>query len=291
MKQHQATHYLHTSNVLGEGPIWHPIENAYYWVDIENCQVCRFYLESEKIEVKTLGTSVGALAFRESGGLLLATGKGLGFWSFDDPTLRIIANPVNNQPGVRLNDGKVDSLGRFWVGSLDQGGNAALYRLDPDHTCTTILINLKIANGLAWSLDQETFYFTDSGDHAIYTYTFNIQKGLITKRKTFAQLPADNSKGTPDGLTIDSEGCIWSAIWGGGKITRYSPTGNPILEINLPVSRVTSCTFGGKDMKDLFITTASIGLTEEEIKLQPLAGDIFTYHTEVEGIRTPFFAG
>jgi len=291
MRQAKANHYLHTSNLLGESPLWHPIENAYYWVDIEKCQVCRYYPENEKLDIKSLDTSVGALAFRKSGGLLLATGKGLGFWSFDDPTLYIVADPVNKQPGTRLNDGKVDSLGRFWVGSLDQAGNAALYRFDPNYTYHKMLNRLKIANGLAWSLDQETFYFTDSGDNSIYSFTCDIHKGLISKRKTFVQLPSDHSKGTPDGLTIDSQGCIWSASWDGANVTRYDPNGSAVLEITLPVSRVTSCVFGGKGLKDLFITTASVGLSKKQIELQPLAGDIFIYHSDVEGISTSFFAG
>ena len=287
----QATHYLQTSHLLGEGPLWHPIEEAYYWVDIEKHQVHRFYPRNERLESETLDTSVGALAFRKSGGLLLATGKGIGFWSFDEPILHIMADPVNNQPETRLNDGRVDRKGRFWVGSLNHEGQASLYRFDPDYSCQTILNNLKVSNGLVWNQDQDILYFTDSGDHAIYTYKYDLSSGFISKRQVFVQLPRDHSKGTPDGLTIDSHGFIWSANWDGSNITRYDPKGNPILEIQLPVSRVTSCTFGGISMQDLFITTASIGLTEEERKMQPLAGDIFIYKSKVRGIETHFFEG
>ncbi len=291
MESVQASHYLSAQNELGESPLWHPVEKKLYWVDIEVGKVFRYSPATGTQESFTVGTSVGALAFRSNGGLVLATGKGFAFWDSSNQSLKILADPIAGKQDVRLNDGKVDPSGRFWAGSLDLKGEGTLYRLDPDCNCHTILNHITISNGLAWSLDNTRLYYTDSGDYAIYTFDFDLPKGTIQNRQTFIQLPTDNSEGVPDGLTIDAEGCIWSARWDGAKVVRYSPAGEAILEVNLPVSRVTACTFGGENLDELFITTAAIGLTAEQKAQQPYAGDIFVYKTNTKGLEAPFFAG
>lgn len=285
-----ASHFLSVQNDLGEDPLWHPNEKRLYWVDIEVGRIHRHTLSNGTIETFTIGTSVGAFGFRQKGGLILATGKGFALWNEQDQKIQILTDPVAGKPGVRLNDGKVDDAGRFWAGSHDPQGQGALYRLDPDGTCHTMWKNVTISNGLAWSLDKNTFYYTDSGDYAIYTFNHDPQSGVITNRQVFLQLPQDHSQGVPDGLTIDVEGCIWSARWDGGKVVRYSPSGEALLEIILPVSRVTSVTFGGPRLNELFITTASTGLNPQQRKKEPLAGDIFVYKTNTRGLKTPYFS-
>ncbi len=286
-----AQHLLPVQNLLGEGPLWHPLEQKYYWVDIERGRIYSFEPNTGKVQYDAIDTTVGALGFRSSGGLILACGKGFAAFDLETKDLQVILDPIGKIPDVRLNDGKVDPAGRFWAGSLDRSGNGALYRLDADHTCHTMLHNIQVSNGLAWTADQQTFYYTDTGDLSIYKFDFEPQSAQISNRRIYVQLPADRSNGSPDGLTIDAEGFIWSAHWDGGKVTRYNPDGQPVLEVLLPVSRVTSCTFGGPDLQELFITTASTGLTDAQKGQQPLAGDVFVYHTAVKGVLTPFFAG
>ena len=291
MKQVKADHLLSVQNLLGEGPLWHPYEKQYYWVDIECGEILTYAPSTSSIQTQSIGTSVGALGFRYSGGLILACGKGFASWDWQSQKLNVISDPIGDQPGVRLNDGRVDASGRFWAGGLDRKGQTSLYRLDPDHSCHTMLTNIKTSNGLAWSLDQKIFYYTDTGDYSIYRFDFDPEMGTINNRKIFVRLPADRSNGVPDGLTIDSEGFIWSAHWDGGKVTRYDPAGQPVHEVILPVSRVTSCTFGGDDLQDLFITTASTGLSQEQKLKEPLAGDVFIYRTGTKGLPANYFAG
>jgi len=291
MENVQASHYLSVQSELGEGPLWHPVEKRLYWVDIEVGKIFRYSPATETQESFTVGTSVGALGFRSNGGLVLATGKGFAFWDSFNQSLKILADPIAGKQDIRLNDGKVGPSGHFWAGSLDLKGEGAFYRLDPDCNCHTILKHITISNGLAWSPDNTRLYYTDSGDHTIYTFDFDFLKRTIQNQQIFIQLPTDNSEGVPDGLTIDAEGCIWSARWDGAKVVRYSPIGEAILEVNLPVSRVTACTFGGENLDDLFITTAAMGLTAEQRARQPYAGDIFVYKTNTKGLETPFFAG
>jgi sugar lactone lactonase YvrE len=291
MIQVKADHILNVQNLLGEGPLWHPTERKYYWVDIERGEILTYAPSTSIIETRVVGTSVSALGFRHFGGLILACGKGFATWDWQTQKLHIIHDPIGDQPGVRLNDGRVDAFGRFWAGGLDRNGQTGLFRLDPDHSCHTMLTNIKTSNGLAWSLDQTIFYYTDTGDYSIYKFDFDLLKGTINNRQVFVQLPDDRSIGVPDGLTIDSEGFIWSAHWDGGKITRYDPSGKPVLEVILPVSRVTSCTFGGDDFQDLFITTASTGLSQAQKLREPLAGDVFIYKTGIKGLPASYFAG
>lgn len=287
----KAEHLLSVKNQLGEGPVWHPIDFYLYWVDIEKGTIFRYSPSAAKVEAKSIDTSVGALGFCHDQKLILACGKGFAKWCWDSGELDVIVDPIGDQPDVRLNDGKVDSQGRFWAGGLDRKGNAELYRLDSDLTCHTILRNIKTSNGLAWSADDSIFYYTDTGDHCIYKFDFEPETGAISNRQVFVHLPRDRSKGVPDGLTIDAEGYIWSAHWDGNRITRYNPKGEPILEVFLPVSRVTSCAFGGNELCDLYITTASTGLSYTQLVEEPLAGDIFIYPTKTKGLPVSFFAG
>lgn len=291
MQQVKAEHFLTTHCDLGEGPLWHVGEQCLYWVDIEVGHIHRYFASTASHERLTLGVSIGSFGFRAGGGLILATGKGFALWDVKDREIQFLNNPLEGSVNVRMNDGKVDASGRFWAGSMDRKGNGALYCYHADSTCLTVLKNIKISNGLAWSLDESIFYYTDSGDHAIYQFDFEKTAGEISNRRVFLQLPKDNRLGVPDGLTIDREGFIWSARWDGGKVVRYNPEGEPVLEVLLPVSRVTSVTFGGKDMKDLFITTASNGLAPGLLAEQPLAGDVFVYRSEVSGLAPSFFIG
>ncbi len=289
MEQVQATHLLSIHNDLGEGPLWHPIEKRLYWVDIEVGHLHRYNPASGIHKLFEFDTSIGAFGFRQNNGLILATGKGFASWLPGQSDLQILADPIGGKPGVRLNDGKVDSIGRFWAGSHDPSGHGALYRLDPDGSCHTLLNDVTISNGLGWSLDDRVLYYTDSGDYAIYTFDFDPVTGALINRNVFLQLPKDHREGVPDGLTIDSEGYIWSARWDAGKVVRHSPEGTAVLEIHLPVSKVTSVTFGGDDLRDLFITTASTSLSPSQRIKQPLAGDLFVYRSRVSGLPTPFF--
>ena len=290
----QVEHVLAVKNKLGEGPVWSAEEQALYWVDIENNCFYRLYPTTGKYEVFGVGVPVGVLALRDAGGLVMATKKGFAFW---DPQkgLHFIADPEADKPHTRFNDGAVDCQGRFWAGTMcglpercsDPEGS--LYRLDPDGSISTMETGIFIANGTGWSPDNKIMYFTDTPRRVIYAYDFDPATGAIANRRPFISTP--DEIGAPDGLTVDSEGCIWSARWDGWKITRYDPTGKVEREIHLPVQCPTSCAFGGAELDELYITSAWTELSEEQKKSQPFAGDLFRVKTDTKGLESPKFAG
>lgn len=291
---YEVEHVLAVNNKLGEGPVWSVDEQALYWVDIESNCFYRLYPATGKHEVFTTGLPVGVLALRASGGLVMATKNGFAFWS-PQQGLRFITDPEAHKPHTRFNDGAVDCRGRFWAGTMCglaemcAEPEGSLYRLDPDGSVHVMETGLAISNGIGWSPDNSLMYLTDSPLHMIYVYDFDAATGTIGNRRPFIHTP--DEAGIPDGLAVDSEGCIWSARWGGWKITRYDPGGKGEREIRLPVQYPTSCAFGGEHLNELYITSAWTALSEEQRKNQPLAGDLFRVKTDIKGLERPKFAG
>ena len=291
----QVKHVLTVQNKLGEGPVWSAEEQALYWVDIENNSFYRYYPTTSKYESFDVGVPIGVLALRSAGGLVMATKNGFAFWDPQTQGLHFLANLEADKPHTRFNDGAVDCGGRFWAGTMcglpeicnDPEGS--LYRLDPDGSISTMETRIFIANGIGWSPDNKIMYFTDTPRHVIYAYDFDAATGAIANRRPFISTP--DEIGAPDGLKVDSEGCIWSARWGGWKITRYDPTGKVEREIQLPVQCPTSCAFGGADLDELYITSAWTALSDEQKKNQPFAGDLFRVKTNIKGLESPKFAG
>ncbi len=285
----QAERLLHLNNRLGEGPVWNVSERALYWVDIDGQCFYRYYPDTGAQERFDVGQPIGVLRFRKSGGLVVALRDGLALWDFQTQSLKFIANPEPGKPQARFNDGAVDRLGRFWAGTLAPGATSSLYRLDPDLSVHTMETGVTVSNGIGWSPDNRTMYYCDSRIHMIYTYDFDLASGTIANRRAFVHTPDDPS--TPDGLTVDSEGFIWCARWGGWKVVRYDPTDKVERELRLPVEYPTSCAFGGEALGELYITSAWTPLSEAQRKEQPESGDIFRIKTNVKGLPEPLFAG
>lgn len=287
----EVEHLLGSQNRVGEGPVWDAAEQALYWVDIEQNVFHRLYLSGEKAgESQTFGAGVmvGALALRQAGGALLATQRGLARWEGPTQPLTFLVNPDANKPNNRSNDGKVDSAGRFWVGTMSLNPDVndpqgSLYRYDPDGSVHRMETGLTISNGLGWSPDDKRMYLTDSPRRVIYVYDFDTAAGTIANRQVFIQTPPEN--GEPDGMTIDSEGFLWVAFWGGWKIGRYSPDGKLEREIKMPVECPSSCCFGGPNLDELFITSAWRGVKPENRPNQPQAGDLFRVKVGIRGLE------
>jgi L-arabinonolactonase len=290
MKTITADPLFQVQNTLGEGPLWHPAEKRLYWVDI-NPGI--FYQSDQALTAFNkfhMHTPVGAFGFRSGGGMILATADGFSWWQEGQAAPQVFYNPLPGREGVRLNDGKVDPAGRFWAGSIDtEQSQGKLYRLDPDGTQHTILKGIGISNGLGWSPDRETMYYTDSLQSTIYAFDYNLGSGEIRNQRPFVQLPKTKKEVVPDGLCVDAEGCLWSAQWNGWQIVRYDPQGRPILKVKVPVQRVTACCFGGERLDHLFITTARVGLAEDALGAQNHAGDVFVCPTDTRGQKTNFF--
>ena len=286
----QVERILSVGNKLGEGPLWNMDEQALYWVDIDDGRFQRYFPADGRVESFNVGLPVGVVRLRASGGLVMATRDGFAFWNPQTQSAEFIADPEAGKPDARFNDGVIDRRGRFWAGTIAPGMTSALYRLDPDLSVHTMETGVGVSNGIGWSLDDRTMYYTDSPRRVIYAYAFDAATGAIENRRPFVLL-GDDEPGSPDGLAVDSEGFVWSARWDGWKVSRYDPTGKLEREIKMPVQRPTSCAFGGKQLDELYITSAWTGLNEEQRRTQPFAGDVFRLKTDVKGLPEPKFAG
>jgi sugar lactone lactonase YvrE len=288
-------HLLAVQNELGEGPVWDAEDQVLYWVDIYGQAFYRFSPATGDLRKIEVGVQVGALAPRISGGLVMATRRGFALWDEQSAALAFLADPEADHPETRFNDGAVDPAGRFWAGTMLEGSEewdkapGNLYRLDPDHSVTRMDTGFAISNGIGWSPDWKTMYFTDSPRQVIYAYDYDLLTGAIENRRPFIQTPGELS--VPDGLTVDSEGCIWSARWGGWRVIRYDPQGKQEREISLPVQYPTSCTFGGAALDELYITSAATALSASKRVEQPFAGDVFRIKPGIKGLERPRFLG
>jgi sugar lactone lactonase YvrE len=274
---------------LGEGPVWDEHNNLLYWVDIMAGHLHSYDFNTRDHRYWAVNIPLGAVALRQAGGLVLATARG--FALFDPATQKIdwLTNPEPHLPGNRFNDGKVCPAGYFWAGSLGydfREGAGSLYRLHPDGAVAQVVKQVTISNGMAWSGDQRTMYYIDSTPRLVYAFDYDKTSGEISRRRIIIECLPEH--GYPDGMTIDTEDKLWIAHYAGGCVRRWDPATGQILEtIQLPVSRPTSCTFGGPDFKTLFITSAWENMTEAEKAAEPLAGAVF--HVELPWQGRPAF--
>jgi sugar lactone lactonase YvrE len=261
--------------VLGEGPYWVPEDDCLLWVDIDRGQLHRTYLPDE--HTVTLDLDAASAAFPAGGGGILTAGGSrltlrLPAERGDAWETRVVAE-VPARDGVRFNDAGVDPSGRVWVGSMHTGESeplGELYRLDAGPGLTTVVKGVTVSNGLGWSPDGTTMYYIDSPMRRIDMFDYDPATGEAFQRRVFADLSAFD--GVPDGLTVDADGYVWVAVWGGSVLRRFAPDGTQDAVVPVPVSQPTSMAFGGPGLADLFVTTASTGLSEAELAAQPLAG-------------------
>jgi sugar lactone lactonase YvrE len=263
-----------------------------FWLDIEG-QVLVALEEDHARVVRDFGFRVTAIASRSAGGFVFASERGVFVADHMDGALIVIANPEPLGGRTRFNDGKCDAAGRFWAGTMgfqSEPGLGSLYRIDSDGHCERVLSPTTISNGMGWSPDNATFYFIDSTTGTVAAFPYNNDSGTLGSARTVVTIP--DTEGIPDGLAVDQEGRLWIALWDGGCVVCHDPiTGARCYEIRLPVSRVTSCSFGGEHLDDLYITTASIGLDATSLSHQPLAGSLFKARPGVCGMAVNKFAG
>jgi len=289
---------------LGEGPVWHPREQVLYWVDITRNQVHRLDPRSGEDTVMDVGQAVGAVVPRTAGGLAVAVQDGFGLVD-GDGRLTMIAPVQADDPSIRMNDGKCDSQGRFWAGTMAydiRPGGGALYRLNPDHSVHTMLTGVTISNGLDWTDDDRTMYHIDSldghgTDHlslGVDAFDFDAATGSMANRRRVAEVPNDLTAPTgfiaPDGMTLDSQGHLWVAVHGAGEVRRFDPAGTLVGVVELPVLGVTSVAFGGDDLADLYVTTNTT-FPAGDARAHPNEGGIFRCRPGVRGRPANMFAG
>ncbi|WP_183873101.1 SMP-30/gluconolactonase/LRE family protein [Pedobacter sp. AK017] len=262
---------------LGECPVWDVKKQVICWIDILRGEIHQ-YSPVDSTHVKlAVPPLTGSMALCKDGNFIAALRSGISFIDRKTAEIKFISNPETHLPFNRFNEGKCDPEGRFWVGTMsltDEEKKGSVYALDEKLKIDKKITEVSISNGLAWSGDKKTLYYIDTPTFEIVSYDYDSSTGTITNRKVVIKV--SEKDGYPDGMTIDNEGMLWVAHWDGWQITRWDPiNGEKLLSIPMPVARVTSCTFGGKNLNDLYVTSARTGLSTSDLKKQPEAGAIF----------------
>ncbi len=285
---------LSTTPSLAEGALWSSRRRELLWVDILGCAVHRFDPVTGKNHTHQLPSYVGTVVPRADGALHLALREG--FARFDPVTENlsaIVTAPGHDSLLTRFNDGKCDPHGRFLAGSISLQGTpnaAALYVLEAGHVPRRLLEGVSISNGLCWDAGGSTLYYIDTPTRRIDAFDYDLATATLQNRRTVVELAAD--LGYPDGMTIDCEGLLWVALWGGGAVVRCDPRrGTIVAKYPLPVSLVTSCAFGGEKLDTLYVTSARCELTAAEAAGQPLAGSLLALSPGVRGCPAFEFKG
>ncbi|MDP5210802.1 SMP-30/gluconolactonase/LRE family protein [Microbulbifer sp. 2205BS26-8] len=294
MKTHQLelTHAVSVQNTLGEGVLWDVEQQAAWWTDIEGQSLYRFSLSDERLQSWACPQRVGCIGLTGGGRQLLA-GFESGIAIFDpySGAVEWLEKPEIGNPGNRFNDGRMDRQGRFWAGTMveDEAKSTqlgALYCLDVEGQCDTRLRDIHISNGLCWSPDSKVMYHTDTPSQVIKAYDFDPETGNVGKGQAFATTEPGCF---PDGACVDRDGYLYSAEWGGSRVVRYAPDGSVDGIIPVPVSQPTCVTFGGENLDMLFVTTASYGLSSEQLSEEAHAGDLLVFKTPFAGLAEPTF--
>ncbi|NOR73832.1 MAG: SMP-30/gluconolactonase/LRE family protein, partial [Draconibacterium sp.] len=271
--------------------IWNPKTNELMWINITG-EILNFYnpKTGNNKEMFT-GQMIGTVVPTESGKVLVALQNGIYQLNPKTGTKKLIVDPEENSSNNRFNDGKCDPAGRFWAGTMstiDEKEAGVLYRLDADSSIHEMIKNVSISNGIVWSLDKTKMYYIDTPTQKVVAYDYDNETGKISNPKVAVEVASE--MGSPDGMTIDTEGNIWVALWGGSAVGCWNPESGELLRtIEVPAKNVTSCAFGDEDLGTLYITTARIATSDDDLKKFPNAGGVFKTRPRVKGVEAFFF--
>lgn len=291
MKPHLLNEALPVCD-LGEGPNWSLREQKLYWVDINGKKLHRCAADGSRHEFRSTPSTIGFAVQAENGDIIAGLQDAVYRFGFDVPDVKLLADVKHAHPDNRFNDGKCDPNGRLWCGTMNNADHSinsgALYRFNAgglhqqEH-------GVHISNGLGWSPDAKTMYYSDTVPRVVWKYDYDLETGAATNRRVFAHF---NGEGRPDGLCVDSQGRVLVALWPGYGVEIYAPDGKLETRIVLPVPQVSSCAFGGEDLKTLYITTARSGMSADALRDHPLSGQVFAVDMDVAGrAETPFAGG
>lgn len=279
--------------LVGEGPIWDDRKSVLWWIDIMSSKLYAFDPRTDQNRAWDTGQHVGAVVPWKDDTVLLALRHGFGSFCLETGAVRILNDPESNQPGNRFNDGKCDPAGRFWAGTMayeNPVNQGSLYRMETDFQVTKVLGGIGISNGIVWSLDHRTLYYIDSQSYKVRAWDFELETGAITREQVILQVAPEF--GLPDGMTIDEEGMLWVAFYGGGKVCRVHCASGEILEtVALPASAITACAFGDDALDTLYITSAAQNMTAAELAAAPQSGHLFSVKVGLKGVPAERFGG
>ena len=281
----QATIFFKASCILGEGPIWHASRQSYFWVDIEGRRLHEYHPPSGNHEEYPFDKRISLAVIDQQNNLVIGLEGGIYRFDLATKATSLLAEVEPDIKGNRCNDGKADKQGRLWFGTMGVKGEAeagAFYCLDTNMELKLIRENMSIPNGMAWFPEKRLFYNIDTPTQKVESYRYD-DDGNIQYLKTVIEVPSEF--GSPDGMCIDTEGRLWIAHWGGYGVYCWNPDNGELLEkIEVPAANVTSCVFGGERLDELVITTATDGVSEEELKKYPDSGSIFMARPRATGM-------
>ena len=281
---------IRVGNVLGESILWDERARCVWWTDIQGRQLYRYQpsdSELQRFAVPERLASFGMVADGEH--LVCAFESGIALFEPQTGNVRWLYRPEANFSGTRFNDGRVDRSGRFWAGTMVEGGafdadgqpaKASLYRVS-DNAQERLFGGVEISNSICFSLDGVTMYFADSPGGKILAFDLDPETASVGESRIFAEM---QGPGVPDGSIVDAEGYLWNAQWGGSKIVRYTPQGEPAAELELPVSQPTCLCFGGEDLDYIYVSTATENLDADTLNREPDAGNVLVYRTVFKGV-------
>lgn len=282
--------------MTGEGPSWDAQHGVLYWVDIPRATIYVYNpatRQNQGIDLSKDFSSIGAVVASKSGGLLFTPERKIAYFDFEQLNYQILAEVESDLPGNRFNDGKCDPYGRFLTGTMqnkpDGTPTGSLYIMERDTKVRKLLDGLVISNGLGWSPDYRTFYLADSFSKDVWAFDYDLENGNISRQRTAFTLQARS--GVADGLTTDTDGMIWLALWDGACVQRWDPrSGELLATYPFPAKRTTCPVFGGVDMNELYVTSAAVGLQDSDWQAYPHNGALMRLKTEFTGLPSFMFA-
>jgi sugar lactone lactonase YvrE len=293
MRESKVSLACEATAIIGEGPLWVVREQRLYWLDLDAATIWRLDPatgRNERVDAQLDGY-VGGMVERASGGFVVVDRRGAFHLDPGSGALARLGKLAATSDTV-FNDAKCDRTGNLWTGTKHVGetdGVGSLFRLRKDLSIDTIDTGLVCANGPAFSPDGRSAYFTDSPSYAVYRYAIDTRSEAVGPREIFARTTKE--EGEPDGMTVDAEGCLWVALWGGWRVRRYTPDGKVERDVMLPVPQPTAPQFGGPDMSTMFVTTARRGLEGAALAAAPLSGSVFAVETGVRGLVESRYIG